>query len=118
MPPHSPLANSAGRAPTTPAIKPPSERLRETLRRYHYSLRTEESYLMWCRQFVAFHGGCSPMQHIDDSSLVGVEAGGEFLFEGSEFAGETAGVGERGAHGDEGADHEHTHLWFFAVFSG
>ena len=44
------------------AVKPLSERMHETLRRYHYSLRTEESYLMWCRQFVEFHGGRSPMR--------------------------------------------------------
>jgi hypothetical protein len=64
------LANSAGLNPTSPAIKPLSERMRETLRRFHYSHRTEESYLMWCRQFVAFHGGRSP---INLNPAVGIE---------------------------------------------
>ena len=36
--------------------------MRETLRRFHDSLRTAESYLMGCRQFVAFHGGRFPMK--------------------------------------------------------
>ena len=57
MSPNSPLANSAATPGVgTAAPKPLSERMRETLRRYHYSLRTEESYLMWCRQFVALVG--------------------------------------------------------------
>jgi integron integrase len=34
----------------------------EMMRARHYSRRTEESYLMWCRQFVEFHGGQSPMK--------------------------------------------------------
>ncbi|MEY2881829.1 MAG: hypothetical protein RLZZ15_4209 [Verrucomicrobiota bacterium] len=49
---------SGGPAP----VKPLSERMREALRRGRYSHRTEEAYLMWCRQFVAFHGGVSPMR--------------------------------------------------------
>lgn len=32
------------------------------MRLRHLSRRTEESYLMWCRQFVQFHGGVSPMR--------------------------------------------------------
>lgn len=39
-----------------------SEQMREVMRRRHYSHRTEEAYLMWCRQFVEFHGGVSPMR--------------------------------------------------------
>ena len=50
------------------------------------------------------------MEDIDDGGLVGVEAGGEFLFEGSELAGEAARVGERGAHRDERTDHEDAYL--------
>ena len=51
------------KASAAPApVKPLSERMRETLRRGRYSHRTEEAYLMWCRQFVAFHGGVSPMR--------------------------------------------------------
>ena len=36
--------------------------MRAKLRLGHYSLRTEEAYLMWARQFVEFHGGASPMR--------------------------------------------------------
>ncbi len=54
--PDSMLASVPGK------VKPLSERMRETLRRGRYSYRTEEAYLMWCRQFVEFHGGVSPMR--------------------------------------------------------
>ena len=39
-----------------------SERMVQLMRLRHLSRRTEEAYLMWCRQFVAFHGGRSPMR--------------------------------------------------------
>lgn len=38
------------------------ERLRHSIRRLHYSLRTEEAYVMWYRQFVRFHGLRHPEQ--------------------------------------------------------
>ncbi len=59
MSPNSPLAQPGVAASRVGAalVKPFSERMRETLRRYHYSLRKEESYLMCCRQFVAFNDG-------------------------------------------------------------
>ena len=43
--------------------KPPKllDRLRETLRRRHYSIHTEDAYAGWIRRFVAFHH----MQHPD-----------------------------------------------------
>ncbi len=64
MSPNSKLANSAGALPEGEKSAPQSlsERMHETLRRYHYSVRTEEAYVMWCRQFVEFHGGRSPMR--------------------------------------------------------
>jgi integron integrase len=32
-------------------------RLRELIRARHYSIRTEQSYFLWVRRFLAFHGG-------------------------------------------------------------
>ncbi|MBW2398990.1 MAG: phage integrase N-terminal SAM-like domain-containing protein, partial [Deltaproteobacteria bacterium] len=37
-----------------------SERVRDVLRRRHYSLRTEEAYLMWMTRFVRFNDGRHP----------------------------------------------------------
>ena len=34
----------------------------QEMRLRHLSRRTEESYLMWGRRFVEFHGGVSPMR--------------------------------------------------------
>ncbi len=39
-----------------------SERMVQLMRLRHLSRRTEEAYLMWCRQFVAFHGDRSPLR--------------------------------------------------------
>ena len=36
------------------------QRLREEIRTRHYSLRTEQSYEIWVRRFVAFHRGVLP----------------------------------------------------------
>ena len=36
------------------------DRLRESLRVRHYSLRTEGSYLDWVRRFILFHGKRHP----------------------------------------------------------
>ncbi len=33
-----------------------SDRVRDVLRRRHYSLRTEQTYLAWMTRFVAYHG--------------------------------------------------------------
>jgi integron integrase len=35
---------------------------RDTLRRKHYSLRTEESYLRWIREYILFHGKRHPKE--------------------------------------------------------
>jgi hypothetical protein len=41
---------------TAPAKVPKLEdQLRGAIRERHYSLRTEEAYVMWYRQFVRFH---------------------------------------------------------------
>lgn len=39
-----------------------SEKVRETLRLKHYSLRTEEAYLGWVRRFIRFHQGRNPRE--------------------------------------------------------
>lgn len=41
-----------------PALRPPKllDQVRLTLRRRHYSRRTEEAYLGWMRRYIAFHG--------------------------------------------------------------
>jgi integron integrase len=57
-------AQAAGRRlrPAGAAALPPLQsprlldRVRERVRGLHYSLRTEEAYVFWCRAFVRFHG--------------------------------------------------------------
>ncbi len=46
------------------------DRIRETLRFKHYSLRTEETYVGWYRQFVRFHG----LRHPEEMGAAEVEA--------------------------------------------
>ena len=36
------------------------DRLRETLRRRHYSIHTEDAYAGWCRRFILFHNKRHP----------------------------------------------------------
>jgi site-specific recombinase XerD len=38
------------------------EAVRATVRRLHYSARTEEAYVHWIRQFIGFHNGRYPRQ--------------------------------------------------------
>lgn len=38
------------------------DRLRERIRLMHYSQRTEESYVYWCRAFIRFHGVRHPAE--------------------------------------------------------
>jgi integrase len=38
------------------------EQVRERVRGLHYSLRTEEAYVFWCRDFVRFHGLRHPVE--------------------------------------------------------
>jgi len=42
--------------------KPPKllDRLRDTLRRRHYSIHTEDAYASWCRRFILFHNKRHP----------------------------------------------------------
>lgn len=69
---------AAGRPPRRGEALPPLkstrllDQLRERIRALHYSLRTEEAYVYWCRAFIRFHrlrhpaemGGC---QHLPDT---------------------------------------------------
>ena len=38
------------------------DQLRERIRMLHYSLRTEQAYLYWCRAFIRFYGLRHPVQ--------------------------------------------------------
>jgi hypothetical protein len=46
------------------------DRVREVLRRKHYSIRTEEAYLGWIKRFVVFHS----VRHPREMGLPEVEA--------------------------------------------
>ena len=46
------------------------DQLRERIRFLHYSLRTEEAYVYWCRAFIRFHR----LQHPKDLGAEAVEA--------------------------------------------
>jgi hypothetical protein len=62
MPPAN--ENTEGMVPPDLLVPNPKLRLREQLREVmrfkHYSLRTEESYWNWIRQFILFHGKRHP----------------------------------------------------------
>ena len=72
------LPFSAGRARVQPQAAPlPAlravkllDRLRERIRLMHYSQRTEETYVYWCRAFIRFHG----VRHPADMGKEEVEA--------------------------------------------
>jgi hypothetical protein len=38
------------------------DRVREVVRIYHYSIRTEEAYVRWIREFIRFHGMRHPQE--------------------------------------------------------
>lgn len=46
------------------------DRMRERIRRMHYSLQTEKAYVHWCRAFIRFHG----LRHPADMGKDEVEA--------------------------------------------
>ena len=48
------------------------DRMRGQIRRLHYSIRTEDSYLLWAKKFILFHGKRHPME-------MGEPEVGEFL---------------------------------------
>lgn len=55
---HRAALRPAPAAPALPALRSTKvlDRLRERIRLLHYSRRTEEAYLHWCRAFISFHG--------------------------------------------------------------
>lgn len=38
------------------------DRVRETIRRKHYSIRTEKSYVAWIRRYILFHNKRHPQE--------------------------------------------------------
>ena len=54
--------DAAEETPDMDQHKPPKllDRLRETLRRRHYSIHTEDAYAGWCRRFILFHNQRHP----------------------------------------------------------
>ena len=57
------------RPPSTPRL---SDRVRQLLRVRHYSLRTEQAYLMWMTRFVRYH-------HLRHPEQMGTQEIVEFL---------------------------------------
>ncbi|MCC7487995.1 MAG: integron integrase [Burkholderiales bacterium] len=48
--------------PDAPVRSPLLQRVREAVRVRHYSIRTEEAYVLWVRRFVLFHGKRHPAE--------------------------------------------------------
>ncbi len=53
--PRGPQACTSGQFTALQAVRL-LDQLRERIRMLHYSLRTEQAYLYWCRAFIRFHG--------------------------------------------------------------
>lgn len=53
-----------GAAPALPPLRAPRllDQLRERVRTLHYSRRTEQAYVHWCRAYIRFHGLRHPAQ--------------------------------------------------------
>lgn len=78
------MASSAHRSAGSPAAALPArdadptplrstrllDRLRERIRTLHYSLRTEQAYVFWCKSFIRFHG----LRHPAEMGRAEVEA--------------------------------------------
>jgi len=56
------LSSSPGRGKLPPMSQEPKllDRLRNAIRARHYSIRTEEAYLMWAKRFILFHNKRHP----------------------------------------------------------
>jgi hypothetical protein len=48
--------------PSQPPKPKRLDRLRETLRVAHYSIRTEDTYVKWVKRFIIFHGKRPPLE--------------------------------------------------------
>lgn len=46
------------------------DQLRGEIRKLHYSIRTEEAYVLWYRQFVRFHGLMRPSTGVAGGAAV------------------------------------------------
>jgi len=66
------MSRSSHSQPPPPTRRPPKllDRVRETLRRKHYSYRTEQAYVNWIRRFVLFHN----KRHPKDMGVPEIEA--------------------------------------------
>ena len=53
----SPFQRKPARASSPPKLL---DRVRETLRRKHYSYRTEQAYVHWIKRFILFHNKRHP----------------------------------------------------------
>ncbi|MGC9399735.1 MAG: phage integrase N-terminal SAM-like domain-containing protein [Anaerolineae bacterium] len=47
---------------TQPRKKKLPDRVREAIRRKHYSIRTEEAYVSWIKRYVLFHNRRHPLE--------------------------------------------------------
>lgn len=65
--------DSKGGFPAQPQGPRLLDRVREAIRRRHYSRRTEETYIHWIKRFIYFHDKRHPVQ---DNPREGGRAGG------------------------------------------
>lgn len=70
--PQAATRRPAAATPPLPALKSKRllDQLRERIRYPHYSRRTEQAYVHWCKAFIRFHG----LRHPDDMGRDHVEA--------------------------------------------
>ena len=63
----NPSPPKPAQAPSSPKLL---DRVRETLRRKHYTYRTEQAYVHWIKRFILFHN----KQHPKDMGIPEIEA--------------------------------------------
>ena len=62
--------NLNAHAPAPDGLADTLTRIRNTIRQMHYSVRTEQSYLLWCEKFLRFNSCGSPDQLTSESVKV------------------------------------------------
>lgn len=67
---HAETGPSPGGPAVTPAPRRLLDQVRERIRYKHYSIRTEQAYVMWIRRFIRFHD----LRHPRDMGALDVEA--------------------------------------------